>query len=324
MIKIVFFGTPEFALSSLRALTAHGEIAIQAVVTQPDKPKGRSLQKTPSSVAQCAEELGLPVIKIENLINNQEVFDQLRKYHADLYAVVAFGVILPSALLALPARGALNLHPSLLPRYRGSSPIQTAILNGDTETGITVMLLDEKMDHGPIVAQHTVQINTNDTSPTLSDRLSIMGAQLLVKGMLDYSNGKVQPYAQDERYVSYTKQISKDDGRIEWTKTSKEIARQIRAYKPWPGSWTILDNKGKPHTLKIIDAVPLSTIADYAQNPLSHTPGKLIQLSRKRYAFVCGGSTLLEIFTVQPANRTTMSADSYIRGNLWLIDTIKK
>ncbi|MFA4873655.1 MAG: methionyl-tRNA formyltransferase [Patescibacteria group bacterium] len=315
MIKIVFFGTPEFALPSLRALADSEKISVQAVVTQLDKPKGRSLQKTPSPIAQCAEELGLPVIKTEHLINNQKVFHQLNQYHADLYVVVAFGAILPSSLLALPAKGALNLHPSLLPRYRGSSPIQTAILNGDHETGITVILLDEKMDHGPIVAQQTILINPTDTSPTLSDRLARLGAQFLVNGMLDYANGKVQPQPQDDIHASYTKQLTKGDGKIDWSKTSDEIARQIRAYKPWPGSWTILDQKEKLIMLKIIEAVPIHDMAENERNSLSSASGQLIQLSKKRYAFVCGNGTFLQLNAVQPANRTVMSADSFIRGN---------
>ncbi len=322
MIKIVFFGTPEFALPSLRALASHGDISIHAVVTQPDKPKGRSLHRTPTPVAECAEELGLPVIKIENFINHKEVIDRLNQCHADLFVIVAFGAILPSALLALPAKGALNLHPSLLPRYRGSSPIQTALLNSEAETGVTIMLLDEKMDHGPIIAQQAVQINSTDTSPVLSDRLSRLGAQLLVNGMVDYVSGKIQPQPQDDRHASYTKQLSKDDGRIDWSKTSEEIARQVRAYMPWPGSWTILDYGRKPVLLKITDAIPYSGDVSGVSDSIHKSSGKLVQLSKKCYTIVCGKGTLLQVNSVQPANRPIMSIDSFIRGNPQLLSTL--
>ncbi|MEW6610079.1 MAG: methionyl-tRNA formyltransferase [Patescibacteria group bacterium] len=320
MIKIIFFGTPEFAVPSLRRFAGRDDIILQAVVTQPDAPKGRSLRITPSPVALVAAELGLPVLKIDKFTDASQV-NQLRQYNVDCYVVVAYGAMLPLSLLALPHRGALNLHPSLLPRYRGPSPIPSAILNGDAETGVSIMVLDAEMDHGPICTQKKVALLPTDTAPALSDRLAQIGAGVFVETLIDYVRGTIHPFPQDDARATYTKQLTKEDGRIDWTKTSDTIARQVRAYTPWPGSWTMLDYGKKPVILKIMNAVSYRGVTAMLPELMPLT-GKLIQLRKNRYAFVCGNGTLLEVTVVQPTDRRIMPIDSFIRGHPWIVTTI--
>lgn len=230
-MRIVFMGTAELACASLEAIAG----SVVHVVTQPDRPKGRSLQLTPPPVKVTAGKLGLPV---SQPLKVREAVDEIRALRPDLIVVVAYGQILPKALLDMPARGCINVHTSLLPRWRGASPIQSAILAGDSETGVTTMLIDEQLDHGPIIRQRRTPVLPDDTSATLHDRLAKLGAELLVESLHCPDR---QP--QDEAHVTYARKFTKEDGRIDWAKSPQEIDRQVRAFNPWPGAFTEEDGK---------------------------------------------------------------------------------
>lgn len=212
--------------------------SVVAVVTQPDRPVGRDQKLLPTPVKAFAKENKIPVLTSENKEKLLAIRHKLLALKPDLFVVAAYGQILPPEVLAIPKKGAINVHPSLLPKYRGASPIQGAILNGERETGVTIMLVDEKMDHGPILSQVSIPIATDETTPTLTLKLARLGADLLVKTIPRYLSGKISPKEQDHRLATYTKLLVKEDGLISWSMNNLEIERRIRAYNPWPGVWT--------------------------------------------------------------------------------------
>ncbi|MFH1392873.1 MAG: methionyl-tRNA formyltransferase [Patescibacteria group bacterium] len=237
-MKIVFMGTPEFSVTILEALL-DSNYEIVAVITNPDAPVGRKQILTPSPVKILAEKNKIPVIQPEKMRDN-----------IDLAIVAAYGKIIPKNILDVPRFGTINVHPSFLPKYRGASPIQNAILNGDKKTGVTIMKLDEEMDHGPILANSELLIANSDTYESLSQKLAIAGAELLIKTIPDYVSGKIKPVEQKHSEATYTKIIKKEDGKINWSKSASETERMIRAFYPWPTAWTIWDGK----ILKILEA----------------------------------------------------------------------
>ena len=266
-VKIIVFGTSEFAVPALKKLAADSNYEITAVITQPDKPAGRKLELSPSPVKLATEKLGLKVLQPPHLTSpargeeKDGVLPPLNgegKGGANLFIVASYGKIIPEAILDLPKYGTLNIHPSLLPKYRGPAPTQAAILNGDTETGVTIMKLDEEMDHGALLGSTKFKI-TNPKFQDLHDKLAEMGAELLIKILPDYISGKLTPKEQDHEKATFTKIIEKDDARIDWNKPAEEIDRQIRAYQVWPVAWTMLDGK----RLKIFGA----EIVDKAASP---------------------------------------------------------
>ena len=292
-LKIVFFGTSAFAVPALEALVASGMSPV-AVVTAPDKPAGRGRKMTASPVkAFLTSHVSTP--SVDNLILQPEkldisFFETIAELKPDFGVVASYGKILPRALLDLFPRGILNIHPSLLPLYRGSSPIQTTILNGDTKTGVTIMLMDEKMDHGPILAQKELTSPPNPLSfvsrggkktyQELHDELAKLGANLLVETLPKYLDGKITPIPQDDAKATYTKMIKKEDGLIDWSRDAEYIERMVRAYNPWPSAYAKLKN-GKILKIKKAEVVD----------------GKLVPL------------------VVQPEGKKEMPADAYLRGN---------
>ncbi len=228
--SIIFFGTPEFAIPSLEALASDGYI-INAVVTAKEKPRGRGLNTQASPIQNLAEKYGIAV-----LYNTENIPD------AELFVIAAYGKIIPKEIINKPKYGTLNVHPSLLPKYRGPSPIQTAIANGDAQTGVTIILTDEKMDHGPILAQRNVPIEQDDTGESLSEKLAKTGSELLVSTIPDWCAGKLKVREQNHKEATYTKLLTKETGRIDWSRDASSIERMIRAYYPWPGAWTMLGN----------------------------------------------------------------------------------
>ena len=236
-LRIIFLGTAELSCASLQALAGNPQFQIAAVVTQPDRPKGRELKPQPSPVKSLALRLGLPVLQPERA-RDEKFIAGLRALQPDLIIVVAYGQILPPAILDLPRHGCLNVHTSLLPKYRGAAPIQWAIANGDTETGVTIMKMDVRLDTGPIVSQHLTPIHPEDDSATLHDRLAQLGAELLVQTIPDYVAGKVRPVPQPAAGASYAAKIKKEDGRIDWNRPAREIWNRLRAFTPWPGAFT--------------------------------------------------------------------------------------
>jgi methionyl-tRNA formyltransferase len=235
--NVVFMGTPQFAVPALRALAQDRNRYNITVVTRPDRPAGRGGRLTPPPVKVAAEGLGLPVLQPETL-KDPDFRARLASLRPDVTVLVAYGEYVPTALLDLPRRGSINLHPSLLPRWRGSTPIQSAILAGDRVTGVTIILMDSGLDTGPIIAQRSVPIGPEDTAPELSEKLAQAGAELLAEVLPAWLNGQIQPVPQPEEGVTLTRMLRKEDGLVDWHLPAEEIARRVRAFQPWPGTHT--------------------------------------------------------------------------------------
>jgi len=250
-LKIIFIGTPQFGAIILEELIRNNYQPV-LVITNPDKPAGRKQILTPPPVKLTAQKYKISIEQPER-IKNYEL--GIRNLKPDLIICAAYGKMIPKEILEIPCYGCLNVHPSLLPKYRGPSPIQAAILNGDKETGVTIMLMDEKMDHGPILNQRELEFSIlNFQFSKLHDKLADLGAKLLLETIPDWINGKIKPQAQDEKKATYTKIIKKEDGKIDWKKPAQEIERQIRAFNPWPGAFTFIQKKGKKIRIKICQA----------------------------------------------------------------------
>jgi len=240
-LRIVFMGTPQFAVSSLQALL-ESRHQVVAVVTQPDRPRGRGRNLTPPPVKELALAAGVPVLQ-PTAIRTPEFREELYGYRADLFAVTAYGRILPGALLNLPPLGTINVHGSLLPKYRGAAPVQWAILNGDAETGITIMQMDEGMDTGDILLPGAIPIEADDTAATLAVKLADLGGQLLVEALDKLQCGELTPRAQDDSAASLAPPLTKEQGVIDWTESAASISCRIRGLDPWPTAYTFLDGK---------------------------------------------------------------------------------
>lgn len=242
--RIVFFGTPSFAIPALRELL-YGEDEVVSIVTQPDRPQGRGQKVRPSAVKEFIKERSgdrLTIFQPESVKENS--FEKnLRNINPDLFVVVAYGQILPKRILEIPKYGAINLHASLLPKYRGPSPIAWAIINGENITGVTTILMDEGMDTGDILLQREVPIRNDDTAEILNNRLAEIGSQLLKETIRRMKDGSIKPIPQDHSKASYAPFLKKEDGRIDWQKRAEEIDRKVRAFNPWPGAFTYLNGK---------------------------------------------------------------------------------
>jgi methionyl-tRNA formyltransferase len=301
--RIIFMGTPGFAVPSLEALIC-STCQVVAVYTQPDRKSGRGQAVTSSPVKQLALSQGLEVVQPESL-KAAGTAEGLADFAPDLIVVAAFGQILPTEILDLPKLGCLNVHPSLLPRLRGASPIATAILQGDDVTGVTIMLLDAGMDTGPILNQREVPISADDTTGSLAIRLAQTGAQLLMETLPLWIDGRIKPQPQQESRASYSKVINKSDGEIDWRLSTMELWRRVRAFDPWPGcySWW----RGK--RLQLGQVVPL-----YAER--SGQPGEVIALSPPTPATVGvrTGDGVLGLLRVQLEGKREISADEFVRG----------
>ena len=246
-MKIVFFGTPEFPIPSLEVLAKIPGIEIAAVVSQPDKKVGRGKKMTPPPVKVAAKKLGLKILQPKN---KKELEKKLQKIKADLFIVIAYGMILSKNILEMPKYGAINVHASLLPKYRGASPIQETLLNGDKETGISIIKMDSELDHGDIIIIKRIDIDKNDNLETLSIKLATLSCNILPLALLDYIDGLLKPISQKHKNATYCKKIKKEDGKIDWKKSAEEIQNMIKAYTPWPSVFT--EVKGKK--LKISEA----------------------------------------------------------------------
>ncbi len=268
-LRIIFLGTAELSCASLQALAGDAKFQIAAVVTQPDRPKGRDLKPQPSPVKSLALRLGLPVLQPDRA-RDEKFIAELRALQPDLIVTVAYGQMLPPAILDLPRHGCLNVHTSLLPKYRGAAPIQWAIANGDTETGVTLMKMDAGLDTGPIVSQLATPIRSEDDSATLHDRLAQLGAELLAQTIPDYVTGKIQPAPQPAAGVSHAAKIKKEDGRIDWNQPAQTIWNRLRAFTPWPGAFTFL-----PKAMEGTASVPSSATSRGSDKTL---PSKMLKI----------------------------------------------
>ena len=301
--RVIFMGTPGFAAPSLEALF-NSVYKVVAVYTQPDKEAGRGRHINLSPVKELALSRGVAVVQPETL-KDSNVSKHIASLKPDLIVVAAYGRIIPSEILSVPKFGCLNVHPSLLPCYRGSSPIATAILQGDEVTGVTIMLMDKEMDTGPILAQKSILISGEDTTGSLTARLAQVGARLLVDTLAPWLEGKIMPQPQDETRASYTKTIAKEDGAMDWRLTALELWRRVRAFEPWPGCYTWWQGK----RLKISEATPLT-------GGKPEEAGKVIALPRGAKALI-GIETrdgILGIIRVQLEGKRAISAEEFVRG----------
>lgn len=240
MTKVVFMGTPEFAVPTLQALIENYDVI--GVVTQPDRPAGRNKQLRQSPIKEVAIQAGIEIFQPEK-IRKPEALDTLRQWNADFYVVAAFGQILPQALLDIPPHGSINVHASLLPRWRGAAPIHAAIRAGDEETGVTIMVIDAGLDTGPMLSKRAIPINDDDTGQTMHDKLAVLGANLLIDTLPAYLSRELNPVPQPEASITYAPQIKKEEGHIDWSKSAKEIEQLVRAFTPWPGTYTHWNGK---------------------------------------------------------------------------------
>ncbi len=296
-MKVLFYGTPEFALPTLDALLRQHEVV--AIVTQPDRPAGRGQKLAPSPVKVRAREAGLPALQPERL-RDQEWPDRLRAFAPEVAVVVAFGQILPKAVLAVPQRGSINLHASLLPRYRGAAPIAWALIRGETKTGLTTFLMDEGMDTGPILVQEEIAIDPEETAGELADRLSRLGADLVLRTLAGLD--RLSPRPQNHAAATLAPRLKKEDAVLDWSRPAGSLVNRIRGCNPWPGA-SCMSPVGRL-LIRRARAVP---------DPASASPGTLGQTAGGEPAIATGEGLLLPC-EVQPENRRVMSWGEFLRG----------
>jgi methionyl-tRNA formyltransferase len=288
-LKIIYLGTPEFGAVVLEGLIKNNYKPILAI-TAPDKPAGRKQILTPPPVKTLAQKHKILVLQ------PTRIGSRLSGINPDLGIVSAYGQIIPKDILKIPKYGFINVHPSLLPKYRGPSPIQTAILNGDQKTGVTIILMDEKIDHGKIISNFQFPIsNKKITYQKLSQKLAELGAELLIKTIPKWINNEIKPQPQDESKATYTKIIKKEDGKIDWSKPAEKIERQIRAFYPWPGSFTFFKKNGKILRVKILEA-------------------EISKEEKPKQLCIKCGKNYLAIKKLQPENKKPMTAEDFKRG----------
>ena len=306
-------GTPEFAIPSLEHLVLN-QYQVVAVYTQPDKAAGRGRLPVFSPVKTAAVNLKLPVVQPVNF-KEAEVVAQLTSLRPDIIVVAAFGQILPRVVLDIPAYGCINIHPSLLPKFRGSSPVAAAILAGREFTGVSIMLMDEGLDTGPVLARAQIPISGRDTTGSLTAKLSLIAAQLLLEVLAFWPRGELTPRPQDEAETTYSGLLSKKDGEIDWRLSAVDIWRRVRAFYPWPGCYT----KWQGRQLKIIEAVPLPGPSRMGRIEV----GQVVALKREGAVFgVNTGDGVLGILKVQMEGKRAMSAAEFLRGQRQFIGTI--
>jgi methionyl-tRNA formyltransferase len=302
-LRIIFMGTAELSCASLEKLTRDKSFSVLAVVTQPDKPKGRDLKLSPSPVKILAQQLNLPVLQPFKA-RDEQFFSELRALAPDMIVVIAYGQILPQAVLDLPKHGCINVHTSLLPKYRGAAPIQWAIANGDTETGVTVMKMDAGLDTGPILSLRRTPILPADDSQMLHDRLAQLGAELLIETLPDFVAGKIQPQPQPAEGACYAAKIKKEDGQINWSQPAEKIWNRLRAFTPWPGAYTFLKSEPKTHLLKIWKA-------ELAEK--SGRPGEILSADKAGVVVACGEKAL-RILELQREGGKRLTVEQFLAG----------
>ena len=302
MTRVVFMGTPDFAVPSLHSLFEAPTFDVVGVVTQPDRPAGRGRALTSPAVKQAAERHHIPVFQPESL-RSPDAIQHLRSWDSDVIVVVAFGQILRYEVLDLPPFGCINIHASLLPRWRGAAPIQYAIRSGDAETGITIMRMDRGLDSGPIILQKSVPIANDETGETLHDKLAVLGATLLPDTLAGYLRGELIPRQQPEDGITLAPTLRKQDGQIDWTQPARWIDHHVRAYTLWPGTHTILNGE----MIKVISGHV------EADNPGYPLPGTLVAAEGKLAVQTGEGHYVLD--RIQPPGKKPMTGQSYLTGH---------
>ncbi len=297
-MRVLFMGTPDFALPSLKTLIDTEEVV--AVVTQPDRPRGRGMVLTPPPVKELALKHGIPVLQPSSL-KGEDVVKEIGSYRPDLIVVVSYGKILPKAILDLPPLGCINVHASLLPKYRGAAPINWALINGEKETGITIMQMDEGMDTGDILLQKAISIDEDDDAESLSEKLSLLGATLLKEAIALLKEGRLNPIPQDGAKATYAPPIKKEDGAIPWEWDAWKIRDFVRGMNPWPGAYTFWRGK----RLKILKGVALGSG--------DGEPG-VVKAVSKEGIDVATGKGIFRITRIQPEGRKAMDVSDFIQG----------
>jgi methionyl-tRNA formyltransferase len=303
-LRIVFMGTAELSCPSLTALAETPDFQLLGVVTQPDKPKGRDLKIQPSPVKELALRRGFALFQPARA-RNPDFAEQLRGLGPDLVVVAAYGQILPAGILETPRFGCINVHTSLLPKYRGAAPIQRAILNDERETGVTIMKMDVGLDTGDILAQERTAIEPEDTAQTLHDRLAQLGARLLVRTIPEYVAGRIQPRPQPAEGATYAAKIKKEDGLLDWTQPARVLWNQVRGLVPWPGAFTYLPSAPKPVLLKIWQAEVV---------PRAGPAGEILGADQNGLVVGCGRDAL-RILTLQREGGRRLSAKDFLLGH---------
>jgi methionyl-tRNA formyltransferase len=303
-MRIVFCGTPEFAVPSLRALLANPEFAVEAVVTQPDRPRGRGQRVSPSPVKEVAAQAGVRIYQPASM-KSDEARDFIAEIKPDAVVIIAYGQIIPRRLLDIPRLGWMNLHGSLLPKYRGAAPIAWAIINGEPKTGLTTMRLDPGLDTGPILMQRDIEIGSDDTAPELAKRMAELGAPLVADSLIKLNRGEIVPIPQDSTQASFAPILTKEHGRIDWSLTAGEIYNRIRGLAPWPGAYSTFRRRlcqiwGRPS-------------ASAAADDGTWDRGSLI-VSNAVIEVVCGKGTRLQLEAVQLEGRKRVSAPEFANG----------
>lgn len=303
-MRVVFCGTPEFGIPTLRRLLGDARFVLVGVITQPDRPRGRGLAPGESPVKQMAREAGLPVVQPER-IRAPEAQQWLQQKAPDVVVLIAYGQIVPPPLLAIPPLGWINLHASLLPKYRGAAPIAWAIANGETLTGITTMQIDAGMDTGPILLRREMEIGADETAPALAARMAEAGAPLVVETLEGLERGTLRAVPQDTAQASYAPLLKRDDGRIRWEMTAQQIYNRVRGFEPWPGTFAEFRGArvrlwGRP--------VPRE------RAPAQPAPGGAIRRTSSGLLAACGESTWLELTELQPEGRRRMTAQEFAAG----------
>jgi methionyl-tRNA formyltransferase len=302
-MNIVFMGSPEIAVPALKSLREAGH-KVTGVVSQPDKPVGRGLELTPPAVARFARENSLPLFQPDKVRKNPEFLETLKGLKPDVIAIVAYGKILPKEVLDLPPHGCVNVHFSLLPRYRGAAPLQWALINNDEETGVTTFRLkDGSVDSGPLLLQKKVMVHDEDNAEILGKRLAVIGAELLVETLEGLADGSLEAVPQNDRLATNAPMLKKEDGHIDWTRKAKAVWGQIRGMTPWPGAFTSL--KGK--RLKVL-------AADLVEHPKKGGPGELVEIAEDGLQVACGqGSLLIKDLQLEGGKR--LAADVFLKGH---------
>jgi methionyl-tRNA formyltransferase len=300
-MRIVFMGTPEFAVPSLEALLRSDDQVV-GVVSQPDRPKGRGQQLVAPPVKLVAEGAGIPVLQPLK-IRTPEFLQALSSWQPDLIAVAAYGRILHTPILTLPPKGCVNVHGSLLPKYRGAAPVQWAVINGETETGITTMLMDEGMDTGPMLLQERLEIIPDDTAGTLAPRLAELGGRLLVETIAYLKAGTLTPERQDDTQATLAPLLKKEDGLINWTMSAASLANRVRGLSPWPGAYTFLGEE-RWNVWRVVPSKSAGT----------DKPGTIVAVD-KQSILVATGEGLLDLQEIQTANSKRMPVSHFLTGH---------
>ncbi len=309
-MKIVFMGTPDFAVGALEAIIEAGH-EVTAVVTQPDKAKGRSGQMQFPPVKECALKYDIPVFQPVK-IKAPEAVEELKKFEADIFVVAAFGQILSKEILDMPKYGCVNIHASLLPKYRGAAPIQWAVIDGEEETGVTIQQMNEGVDTGDILSQEIVKLDSKETGASLFDKLAVCGAQLIVKTLEDIEKGTITPIKQDDSKSTHAKMLDKSHGKIDWSMDAVSIERLVRGLNSWPSAYSYFNGKSvKLWNCDVVDSECIN----------NEESGTIIYVDKEYFDIACGKG-ILRVLELQLEGKKRMDTKTFLLGNQWKIGMI--